>query len=90
MLSGSAPLYSPDIVEEMSKVDCARRWQHKLRCMSAYPADLTDAEWLCLDSLLATPKTGSRTRIHSLRAVLDDIFLGQAVAPLSEYTAGVA
>jgi Asp-tRNA(Asn)/Glu-tRNA(Gln) amidotransferase A subunit family amidase len=42
--------------------------------MSAYPTDLTDAEWLCLDSLLATPKTGGRTRIHSLRAVLDAVF----------------
>jgi putative transposase len=42
--------------------------------MSTYPTDLTDTEWLCLDSLLPTPKTGGRPRIHNLRAVLDAIF----------------
>jgi putative transposase len=42
--------------------------------MRTYPTDLTDSEWLYLNSLLPTPKTGGRPRIHSLRAVLDAIF----------------
>ena len=50
------------------------RWQHTLQCMTTYPNDLTDTEWLCVNSLMPTPKTGGRARIHSLRAILDMIF----------------
>jgi putative transposase len=42
--------------------------------MSIYHTDLSDAEWICLGSLLPPPKTGGRPRTHSLRAVLNAIF----------------
>jgi putative transposase len=42
--------------------------------MSAYPTDLSDAEWSCLDSLLPPQKTGGRPKTHSTRAILDAIF----------------
>src|SRR5215213_8308580 len=32
-----------------------------------YPTDLSDAEWLCIQPYLPTPKAPGRPRVHSLR-----------------------
>src|ERR687897_2536255 len=39
-----------------------------------YPTDLSDAEWLCLEPYLPTPKAPGRPRVHSLREILNAIF----------------
>ena len=40
----------------------------------AYPTDLSDAQWIRLQSYLPIPKVQGRPRTHSLRDVLDAIF----------------
>jgi putative transposase len=39
-----------------------------------YPTDLSDTEWVCLESHLPAPKATGRPRIHSPREILDAIF----------------
>src|SRR5215204_5177102 len=41
---------------------------------TAYPTDLSDAEWSYLEPYLPAPKTIGRPRIHHTRKVLDAIF----------------
>jgi putative transposase len=40
----------------------------------AYQTDLSDAEWLCIEPHLPTPKPNGRPRIHPLREILDAVF----------------
>ena len=40
----------------------------------AYQTDLSDAEWICLESHLPAPKANGRPRIYPLREILDAIF----------------
>src|SRR5215212_5095328 len=39
-----------------------------------YPTDLSDAEWLCIQPYLPTPKAPGRPRVHSLREILNAIY----------------
>ena len=39
-----------------------------------YPTDLSDAEWLCIEPYLPTPKAPGRPRVHSLREILNAIY----------------
>src|SRR5215208_899319 len=41
---------------------------------TAYPTDLSDAEWSYLEPYLPAPKTLGRPKIHHTRKVLDAIF----------------
>ena len=41
---------------------------------TAYPTDLSDAEWSYLEPYLPVPKTIGRPKIHHTRKVLDAIF----------------
>src|ERR671918_879869 len=41
---------------------------------TAYPTDLSDAEWSYLELYLPAPKTIGRPKIHHTRKVLDAIF----------------
>src|SRR5215211_1158268 len=41
---------------------------------TAYPTDLSDAEWSYLEPYLPAPKTIGRPKIHHTRKVLDAIF----------------
>src|SRR5215208_1754000 len=40
----------------------------------AYPTDLADTEWECIEALLPVPENEGRRRLHSLREILDAIF----------------
>ncbi len=40
----------------------------------AYPTDLADTEWECIEALLPVPRNEGRPRLHSLREILDAIF----------------
>jgi transposase len=40
----------------------------------AYPTDLADTEWECIETLLPVPQNEGRPRLHSLREILDAIF----------------
>jgi len=40
----------------------------------AYPTDLADTEWECIEALLPVPENEGRPRLHSLREILDAIF----------------
>jgi putative transposase len=39
-----------------------------------YSTDLSDAEWVCIEPYLPTPKAPGRPRVHSLREILNTIF----------------
>src|SRR5215218_2938039 len=39
-----------------------------------YPTDLSDAEWLCIEPYLPTPKAPGRPRVHSPREILNAIY----------------
>jgi putative transposase len=41
---------------------------------TAYPTDLSDVEWSCLEPYLPSPKTTGRPRLHHTREILDAIF----------------
>jgi putative transposase len=41
---------------------------------TAYPTDLSDVEWSCLEPYLPSPKTTGRPRLHHIREILDAIF----------------
>jgi len=41
---------------------------------TAYPSDLTDAEWACVQRYLTALSTRGRPRTHPLRRILDAIF----------------
>jgi hypothetical protein len=46
-----------------------------LACMRrAYPTDLADTEWECIEALLPGPENEGRPRLHCLREILDAIF----------------
>jgi putative transposase len=40
----------------------------------SYSTDLTDAEWMCLQSYVPAPKHRGRPRIHSTREILNAVF----------------
>jgi len=47
----------------MSRCACVR--------VRAYPSDLTDAEWQCIEPYLPPPAPGGRPREHDLREICD-------------------
>jgi hypothetical protein len=40
----------------------------------AYQSDLSDAEWAYLEPHLPAPKPGGRSRVHTVREILDTVF----------------
>jgi putative transposase len=65
-----------ELPTETVRKGVVRQWLGTLPSMMrrAYPTDLCDVEWTCLESYLPTHAGTGRPRIHSLREILDAVF----------------
>jgi putative transposase len=40
----------------------------------AYQTDLCDAQWVCIEPHLPTPKASGRPKVHTTREIVDAVF----------------